>query len=160
MAITTVYTGPTTLPEMNTAIAEFVSVRLFNKPGCFRDYGAMGVFEDQSLIAGVVFYDWDQDAGVMQLSAASISKRWLTRNVMRSMFSAPFEMYGCQMIVLRVSSGNEPMIRIARRYGFDEYLIPRLGGRHEDQILFTLTDDQWRLKEPSYGGPNGEEKSA
>lgn len=153
--ITTLYTGPKTHPEMNDAIADFVSMQIFGKPGCFRDYGAMGVFEDQSLIAGVVFYDWDQDAGVMQLSAASTSKRWLTRNVLRAMFAAPFDLYGCQMIVLRVSPNNETMIRIARRYGFNAYLIPRLGGRHEDQILFTLTDDQWRQKEPSYGGPNG-----
>lgn len=153
--ITTLYAGVGTRPELNNAVGEFVSVSIFGKPNAFRDYGSMAVFDDDRLIAGVVFYDWDQDAGVMQLSAASASKRWLTRRVLHDMFAFPFDQFGCQMIVLRVFQDNLQMAGIARRYGFNEYLIPRLGGRETNQILFTLTDEQWRQKEPRYGGPHG-----
>lgn len=153
--ITTVYSGVETRPELNDAVADFVSVQIFGRLGAFRDYGSMAVFENDSLIAGVVFYDWDQDAGVMQLSAASVSRRWLTRRVLHDMFLFPFDQFGCQMVVLRVSPDNDHMARIARRYGFGEHLIPRLGGRDKDQIIFTLTDDQWRSKQPHYGGPHG-----
>lgn len=153
--ITTLYAGVQTRPELNDAVADFVSVLIFGTPGGFQNYGTMAVFDDGKLIAGVVFYDWDKDSGVMQLSAASSSKRWLTRTVLHDMFAHPFVTFGCQMIVLRVAPENEQMADIARRYGFSEYLIPRLGGRDKDQILFTLTDDQWRQKEPRYGGPHG-----
>lgn len=153
--ITTVYAGNETRYELNSAVADFVSVHIFGKLGAFRDYGSMAVFDNGRLVAGVLFYDWDQDAGVMQISAASVSRRWLTRNVLHDMFAFPFGQFGCQMVVLRVSPDNDQMTRIARRYGFDEYLIPRLGGRDKDQIIFTLTDDQWRSKPPHYGGPHG-----
>lgn len=132
-------------PGLNQCIGDFVSGLIFGHPGGFKDFGTLGVVDGDDLIAGVVYYDWDPEAGVIQLSAAATSKRWLSRRVLHQMFSIPFDQFGCQLVVLRVDVTNEGMVSIARRYGFDEYRIPRMGGRRKDQFLFTLTDDAWRV---------------
>lgn len=132
-------------PAINAWLGEWVSRGLWNKPDGFTNFGTIGVVDERDgLIGAVVYYDWDQDAGVLQISAFSTSPRWMTRPVLLEMFSIPFVSHGCQMVVLRVSENNLRMQKILRRYGFAEYRIPRLAGRHEDQILFTLTDDRWR----------------
>jgi RimJ/RimL family protein N-acetyltransferase len=74
-----------------------------------------------------------------------VSKLWINRTVMNAAFSGvAFGLLGCQMVVLRVSERNRPMIRIARHIGFSEVKIPRLRGRDEAEYIFTLTDDAWR----------------
>lgn len=141
--IETYYYGPQTA-ENNKIVGDFVSTIIWGKTDQVRDYCTMAVVKDGQLIAGTMYYDWHPEHGVIQLSSGSINKLWLTRKVIRAMFSMPFERLGCQMCVLRVSERNSGMVKIARDFGFDEYRIPRLGGRDEAEILFTLTDDAWK----------------
>jgi len=133
--------------ETAAGIARFVASHI---PGGDRGFDggvAMGVIETGErprLIAGVIFHNFNPEAGVIEMSAASTSRRWLTRPVLRAMFSYPFDQAGCQMAVLRVSERNPVMISIALRYGFKSHLIPRLRGRDEAEHILTLTDDDWR----------------
>lgn len=60
------------------------------------------------------------------------------------MFGYPFDEIGCQMVVIRVSERNAVMIAIAERFGFSPHRIPHLRGRGEAEIIFTLTDNDWR----------------
>lgn len=110
----------------------------------FGPHSSMGVYDDGDLIAGTVYHNWHESSGVMELSSASTSKRWLQPAVINAMFSFPFDLMGAQMVVLRVSERNTGMVRIAQRFGFDGVLIPRLRGRDEAEWIFTLTDDAWR----------------
>lgn len=119
---------------------------------------ALGVFDNGSLVAAVVYHNWEPESGVIEISAASTSKRWLTREVLHEIFAYPFDRLDYQMVVARVSPNNQTdtgrgATRIFRSYGFSEYRIPRLRGRNEDEIIFTLTDDAWRskLKESARG---------
>ncbi len=131
-------------PETNRAIADFVAGHIEGCERGFSDFTTMGVTEADRLIAGVVFHNYAPEADVIELSAAATSKRWLTRPVLKAMFGYPLNEVGCQMLVLRVSERNAGMIAIANRFGFDSHRIPRLRGRDEAEILFTLTDDDWR----------------
>lgn len=136
--------GTSKCPEINEGIAAFVAA---NIPGCergFEGYVTLGVVEGDRLVAGVVYHNWNPESAVIELSAASVSKRWLSRPVLEAMFKYPFEDIACQMVVLRVSENNRSMYRIATAYGFTPYPIPRLRGRDEAEIIFTLTDDAWR----------------
>lgn len=141
--ITTAYHGPQD-EENNRAVGEFVSSIVFGRPDALNMYCTMAVVEDGKLIAGTVYHNWQEEAGVIELTSGSLSKRWLTRHVISSMFTLPLVRLGCQLVVLRVSERNENMIGIARKFGFSETFIPRLRGRDEGEIIFTLTDDQWR----------------
>lgn len=128
------------------AVSQFVSDLT---PGCENGFGkckAIGIVdEDKSeLVAGMVFHDYQPGPGLIQISSASTTPRWLTAEVRHMMFSYPFDQIGCQMVVLQVSAKNERMVRIAKAFGFTPYLISRLRGRDEDGYVFTLTDDDWR----------------
>lgn len=142
--ITTDYYGPQTNPGANEIMGDFVSEMIWKQKGCIRDYCSMAVFEDGDLIAGTLYHNWHPDEGIIELTSASNSKRWLTRRVIRAMFWLPFERLGCQLIVLRVSELNKNMCGIARSFGFTEVYIPRLRGRDEGEFIFSYTDDQWR----------------
>lgn len=141
--IETEYYGPQT-PQQNRIVGDFVSNLVWKQPGMLEKYCTMGVFDDGELIAGTVYHNWHPDEGIIELSSASLSKKWLTKNVISAMFALPFELLGCQLVVLRVSERNTGMCKIARRFGFDETYIPRLRGRDEGEMIFRYTDDQWR----------------
>lgn len=102
----------------------------------------MGVYRDEQ-IGGVVFHDWNPEAGTMCMSSAG-ADGWLSRSVLFAMHNYIFNIAGCQLAVLQTSERNTVMQRIARAYGYRDTRIPRLRGRDEDEILWTLTDDDWR----------------
>jgi hypothetical protein len=112
----------------------------------FGDAACMGVMLDDKPIACVLFHNWEPHTGVIEMSAASVNRRWITRKTLSAMFEYPFATAGAQMLVTRNSSGPEQkhLHRMLKSYGFVHWLIPRLGGRDKDMLLWTLTDDQWR----------------
>lgn len=142
--IITEYYGPQTNPESNEIIGDFVSEVIWGEKGKIENYCSMAVIDDGKLIAGTLYHNWHPDAGVIELSSASLSKRWLTRPVIRAMFHLPFDRLRCQLVVLRVSERNKVMCDIARTFGFTEVYIPRLRSREEGEFIFSYTDDQWR----------------
>lgn len=137
--------------DLNMAVGDFVSNAVFGKADKFANYTAMAVHEAGKLIAGVVYNNYHPDEGVIELHAASVDRRWLTRPVLKAMFSMPFDVWGVQLCVLRVSERNTHMIRIAKAYGFQDYVIPRLRGRNEAEHILTLSDDDWRANKFNRG---------
>lgn len=130
----------------DVVVAQWVAEAM-DDPAFARGFGnctAIGFVEDERLIGGTVFHNYDPEAGVIEMSSAARTPRWLAPEMLRAIFAYPFDQLGCQMVVLRVSERNTRMVRIAQRFGFDGYLIPRLRGRDEGCWIFTFTDDQWR----------------
>lgn len=131
-------------PELNGYLWRWASMQLFGGLDGFGPCTTMGVFDGEKLTAVVVFHNHDRRSEVLEMSAASLSPRWMPRPVLFEMFSYPFDQLKCQMVVLRVSEKNKRMARILTAYGFESYKIARLRGRTEDEIVYTLTDDRWR----------------
>lgn len=127
------------------SVAEFVAAVI---PGCERGFGPcaeMGFLDDNGeLIAGVVYHNWSPETGVIEISAGSVTRRWLTRDRLREIFAYPFEQIGCRMIVVRTSEKNNRVRRIWRSLGGKEYTIPDLRGPDEAEIIITLDRDTWR----------------
>jgi RimJ/RimL family protein N-acetyltransferase len=148
-----------TSPEVNEALCMWCANQIWPMEGEVFSSGAlsMGVFDDEKLIAVVVFHDWNPKAGLIEISAASVDKRWLTRPVLKSIFNYAFNVAKCQMVVMRAtaSAQGSHMNRIFTAYGFDHVLIPRLYGRNENGFVYYLTDDAWRAngfhKEMTHG---------
>lgn len=130
--------------ESNKIVSTFVSMGIWGEPDRIDSHFSMAVIEDGTIIAGTLYHNWYPEEGVIELSSFSISKRWLTRRVIRAMFHLPFARLGCQLAVLRVSERNQTMCNIARTFGFTEVYIPRLRGRDEGEFIFSYTDDQWK----------------
>jgi RimJ/RimL family protein N-acetyltransferase len=130
----------------NQTIAAFVASMI---PRC-RETGfsgnctAIGVADGSAtVVGGFVYHNYDPDSLVIEISAASTNKRWLTRPVLYALFGYPFLELGCQMVYCQVSERNKPLLRICKGYGFSQIEVPRWFGRDEACILNTLTVEAW-----------------
>ena len=126
-------------------IAQFVASLI---PHCRRGFGpnvmAIGVVDDGNLIAGIVFHNFDPDAGTIEVSAAALpGKQWLSRETLKRMFRYPFFVCGCQMVALRTPVDNEAFLYVLHRYGFELIRFPRLFGRDRDGAICYLTREAW-----------------
>lgn len=142
--MTPLYAGYTHNPDLNKHVGDFVSSRIWGRPDVLRNYCSMAVLHDGALVAGTVFHNWHPESGVIELTSASINRRWLTRDVIRCLFRMAFDEIGAQLAVMRVSEHNAVMIAIARRFGFSEVLVQRARGRNEAEWIFSLGDDEWQ----------------
>lgn len=142
--INTAYYGSDGTQQQNMIVGSFVNQIVFGKHDSITDHLSMGVHDsDGTLIAGTLYHNYYKEHGTVELTSGSFDKRWLTRPVIRAMFYMPFHLLDCQACVLRVSSKNAPMLKIARSFGFQEVVLPRLFGRDNDMHVFTMTDDMW-----------------
>jgi RimJ/RimL family protein N-acetyltransferase len=138
--------GGVSAPGINRVLGDWAAAHIWHDASKFAEpYGTMGVQDDSGRLLGVVvFHNWDYDHGVIEISAASESPRWLTRTVLREIFQVCFDQKGCQLVCARMAPDAVNVRDIFRRYGFEEQRLPRLRGRNKDEILCTLTDDKWR----------------
>lgn len=146
-------------PEANQAFGQWAALRIFQNGGSFAPpFSTMGVFDGGNLIAVIVFHNYSSEHGVIEISGAADTPRWLTRQVLYQMFAFPFLMLGCQMITMRVDPADKRLRRILTAYGFDHITIPRLRGRDKDETLYMLTDDQWKANGFHERMTDGQEK--
>lgn len=131
-------------PKVNDRLATWCAQKVGLVRGFSEPFTTMGVFSGSDLIGVTVFHNYQPEDGVIEISGASASARWLPRSILFEKFSYIFDQLGCQLCVMRVSERNDRMIAVARKYGFTGHLIPRLRGRDEAEWVFTLTDDEWR----------------
>jgi hypothetical protein len=130
-------------PEANAFVGAFISNLIWGKPDRFGPHCCVAVAEGGNLIGGVVFHNCDEDAGIVELSGASVSRRWATAAVLNMVYDVAFNLLCCQMIMQRVKADNVVHLAQLRRLGLTETVIPRGAGRDMDLHLFTMTDDQW-----------------
>ena len=132
-----------------------------NIPGCERGFGlcqAIG-FGNGSIDAGVVYHNWSPETGVIELSAASTKRDWLTRARLLEIFAYPFDHIGCRIAVARIGEHNARARRIWRSLGADEFVIPLLRSPQEAEVIYTLTRERWKSGR-FMRGTNGQTVSA
>lgn len=105
---------------------------------------AIGVVHNDQIVGGVVYHDWNPEAGTIEMSTGSIYPRWLTKKNVSEFLAYPFEGCGCQMILTRASVENKRAVKLNLGLGFTPQTIPRLYGEHIDGILFRLTREDWQ----------------
>lgn len=142
--ITARYYSNSKEPHMNEAVGVLVENIIWQGKASVGGFCSTGIFEDGALVGGVLYHNYHPNEQVIEMTAASLTKKWLTRPTIRAILNLPFKLLDCQMCVLRVSEKNTHMLRIAKAIGFSETIIPRLRGRDEAEHIFTLTDDQWQ----------------
>lgn len=128
----------------NQTVAQWVASLIGNRARFGENCTAIGVMDGDKAVGGFVYHNYDPDAGTIEMSAAGIGKRWMTRPVLYGLFSYPFDQLKCQLLYSQVSERNKPLLRITKAYGFTQVRVPRWYGRDEAAILCSLTDDAWR----------------
>lgn len=115
-------------------------------PGCERGWDravTLDVWRGGKRVGAVVYHDYNPEAETICMSASG-TDGWLTRPVLYAMHSYVFDDAACQLAVLQVAESNSLMRSIAKRYGYQEYRIPRLRGRDQAEMIMTLTEEDWR----------------
>jgi hypothetical protein len=105
---------------------------------------AIGVIdEDGRLIGGLVYHNYDPQAGVIEISGAATSSRWLSRETIRRMYQYPFHTCGCQMLFQRTPADSVKLLSQLAAYDYTFIKVPRMFGRERDGVLCTLTYEDW-----------------
>lgn len=135
----------------NEEVARFVASLIPGMERGFGDCTAIGVLDAQEqLVAGIVYHNYNPEAGVIEFSGASLTPKWYGRHLLDLFFGYPFEQLGCQMVVTRNSEHNTRLHRQLRAYGFRCHPIPRGRGRDEAEMIWTLTEEDWQANGFSY----------
>lgn len=147
-------------PFWDGRVAWWVSRQIWGDDRGFGECVALGVANRKmEIIAGLVFHNWEPEAGIIEVSGAATDPRWMTRRVMNVALGYAFDDAGCQMVVARQSLENKAPRRAWKALGAQEIIIPRMRGRDEDGLLITLTDDAWRSSRFYEGQDHVEAKS-
>ena len=96
-----------------------------------------------NLVAGIVYHNYYPENGIIEISAAATSPKWLTRRHMQDILEYPFDQLGCRMVVARTGGNNKRALRIWRSIGASEFEIPQLRSPSESEVIHTLTPEQW-----------------
>jgi RimJ/RimL family protein N-acetyltransferase len=92
---------------------------------------------------------------VVELTGASVSPRFATRETLRELYSYAFDQLGCQTVMQTARADDDHQAKLLPRYGFKRFDVPRLKGRNTDAAIYVLHDDVWRAskfhKEPVNG---------
>lgn len=125
-------------------IAGFVAALI---PHCQRGFGnckAIGVVSGERLIAGIVYYNYDPEAEIIEIAGAALpGSNWLTRGTLARMYQYPFLQLNCQMVVQRTPADNARLLGILAAYGYSLITVPRLFGRARDGVICSLTREAW-----------------
>lgn len=126
-------------------VKAFVAKGIF-PPG--REFGlstAIGFAnETEGLVAGVVYHNYEPDSQVIELSAYSTRRNWLTRDFLRIIYRYPFDELECRLAVARCSRNNRRVLRIWKALGARLIALPDFRADGEDEVVALLKADAWR----------------
>ena len=133
-------------PISGPLVQRFVELGLWEGRRGFGECQAIGFADGRGLAAGVVFHNYDPDANVIELSAYSARRDWLTRGRLIDLFSYPFDQLGCRIAVARISEHNKRALRIWRSLGASQHPLPDLRSDGEAEVVCLLKRDTFKAK--------------
>lgn len=105
----------------DAVIADWVQRNIPHMQTGFGPATAIGVTDEQGEpMAGVVFHDYQQPYGTIQLSAAAISPRWATRRLVGQILSYPFNELKVHKVWTATQHKNVRALKFNRGVGFTQ----------------------------------------
>lgn len=98
-------------------VAEWVAVRMGMDAQTFKPCKAIGVEINGDLIAGVVYNKYEPDL-LIEMSIASVDKRWATRHNLKALFAYPFTQLNLGRVQALCSTKDEGVQMFLKRLGF------------------------------------------
>ena len=96
------------------------------------------------LMAAVVFFNHDLDAGVCQIGVASADPRWCHRGIIGAVLAVPFIDMDCRKVWCMIPHINDRTIGLAKAVGF------RREGCLRDQFGRNKHAEVYRMLKPDY----------
>jgi RimJ/RimL family protein N-acetyltransferase len=112
------------------------------------DFGpckAIGIVLDGVIVAGIVYSGYRPEVPSMEMSVASVTPRWLSRNVLHDMFAYPFLAHGVYRVQSAVAMGNKHARRFVERLGaVYEGKARKAGPRGVDMAVYSILRHECR----------------
>lgn len=117
--------GLITLYGADKAVADWASNQLYGVSRYFGDHAAaIGVILDEKMICAFVYNNYtmtpDGEPLNIEMSIASIDKRWASRHTLREAFAYPFIQLGLERVQATTSTQNEGANSMLTRLGFQK----------------------------------------
>lgn len=97
-------------------VAKWVGENLMRDPQAFIPCKAIGIEREGELIAGVVYNNYV--GHLIEMTIASLDKRWATRHNLRALFGYPFTQLGLRRVQALCSANDEGVKMFLKRLGF------------------------------------------
>ena len=113
------------------------------------DYNALGLVEDDALLAGVLYTNYTGETICMHVAAVE-GRRWLTRGFLFACFDYPFGQLGVRTVVGLVPKKNKQARKFDENLGFRMTGCIPDGMPRDDLLIYTMTRKQcrWLMSEP------------
>lgn len=98
-------------------IAEWVGLQLTKDIEAFKPCKAIGIERNGELIAGVIYNNY-QSGLLIEMSIASLDKRWATRHTLRALFAYPFIQLNLKRVQALCSAKDEGVKMFLKKLGF------------------------------------------
>ncbi len=138
-------------------VASFVAER-FPPEYSSRGFGpcsAIGVIDNAGhLVAGVVYSVWSPERRTIEITAASLTSRWLAPRFVAAFLEYPFEQLGCEVVTAHTEPDSENVAALGTAAGARSVTVPHLGGLDRPLRIMTLSKRDWlasRLARRIYG---------
>ena len=130
--------------DFSPLVAKWVAERI---PGV-EDFGpcqALGVTdEDDNLIGGVVFHDFQPQWANIQVSFAGERADWLTARLITAILSYAFDQLDCARITSLTPKRNRRARQFLMKFGFRHEGTIRKGFGTDDSIISGLLKTEWQ----------------
>lgn len=127
-------------------VAEWVAARIPQMESA-ADFGfcsAIGVVrEDGTPLAGVVYSNYVPRHRSLEMSFASASPRWLTKNLIQKLMSYPFDQLNCQRVTALTPRRAASARRFLDTFGFKREGLVRRGFGDDDAVISGLLKREW-----------------
>ena len=120
----------------DVAVGDWVHERIPHAE--FGPYVAIGLAEDNTLIAGVVYHNYVPRYGNIEISMAADSPRWATPEAIGTFLRYPFGQLRCRRVTTCTPASNKRALRFNHGIGFQKEGVIRQGYGKEDMVLCGL----------------------
>lgn len=123
---------------------DFVCNGLWGDGRTINNASALGFVKSDRLVFGAVYHNWHQESGVIEVSAYSTRRDWLTRAALKEIFAYPFDGLGCRVVVARHSEKNKIARRVWDAFGATQTSIPDLHADGVAEVVAVLKRADWQ----------------
>jgi RimJ/RimL family protein N-acetyltransferase len=109
---------------VDDGVANWVSKEIFGIYGQFKNYRSIGIIDDNKLLAGIVYSNYHEKIDgtplSLEMSIASIDKRWCNRHNLKALFDFPFIELRLKRVQTLCSKNEGDIMNFNKRLGFTQ----------------------------------------
>lgn len=113
----------------------------------FGPAAGIGFLSDQRIVGGIVYHDYQEDFGSIQISMASENPMWARPAVIAKLLAYPFGQLGVWSVFTMTHEENYRALRVNEHIGFKrKTIIPHAFGKKRHAVFCQMTEPTFREK--------------